>query len=253
VSVVALYVPGSRPDRFDKAAATAAEVILDLEDSVAPGEKEAARHAVAAWLPTYDGPVQVRVNAPGSVDLAADLAALPADVDLRLPKVQSPDGLTPVAGRRVHALLESALGVENALAIARAPEVVSLGLGEADLAAELGLDGDEAFAWVRSRVVVACAAACLPAPMMAAYPAVRDLDGLAQSCRRGRRLGLWGRTAVHPSQVAVIRAEFEPSAAEVAWATEVVAALDGTGVATLADGSMVDAAMARRARTLLRH
>ncbi|MFC4782863.1 HpcH/HpaI aldolase/citrate lyase family protein [Nocardioides sp. MAHUQ-72] len=251
MSTVALYVPGSRPDRFDKAAATGAEVIVDLEDSVAPDDKAAARTAVAAWVASYDGPVQVRVNAPGSSDLAQDLAALPDRVDLRVPKVSGPEDLEHVAGRRVHAILESAAGVENALAVARAPEVVSLALGEADLAAELGLAGEEAYAWIRSRVVVASAAAGLPAPMMSAYPAVRDLAGLEESCRLGRRLGMRGRTAVHPSQVEVIRSVFAPSPDEIGWASDVLAALSSTGVATLPDGSMVDAAMARRARSIL--
>lgn len=253
MSVVLLYVPGSRPDRFDKAAATGAGVILDLEDSVAAEDKPAARAAVGQWLATtaYDGELQVRVNSAHSAELWFDLATLPAQVDLRLPKVESLADLEPVADRRVHAILESAAGVENALAIARHPAVRTLSLGEADLAAELGMDGDEAFGWIRSRVVVATAAAGLPAPMMAAYPALRDLDGLAESCRRGRRLGMRGRTAVHPSQVPVIRSVFEPSPAEVAWANDVLAALSSTGVATLSDGSMVDAAMARRARAIL--
>jgi citrate lyase subunit beta / citryl-CoA lyase len=251
VSVVALYVPGSRPDRFDKAAATGAEVILDLEDSVAAAEKASAREAVAAWVSAYDGPVQVRVNAPGSPELADDLAALPPDVAVRLPKVASVADLERLAGRQVHAILESAEGVENAAAIARVAEVASLALGEADLAAELGLDGEDAFAWVRSRLVVAAAAAGLPAPMMSAYPAVRDLGGLEESCRRGRRLGMRGRTAIHPSQVAVIRSVFAPTEAELSWATEVMDALAARGVATLSDGSMVDAAMARRARAIL--
>lgn len=250
-SVVALYVPGSRPDRFGKAAATGAEVILDLEDSVAPAERPTAREAIDAFLGSYDGLVQVRVNAPGSADLAADLASLPADVDVRLPKVEDVSDLASLAGRRVHALLESARGIEAAAEIARAPEVVSLSLGEADLAAELGLADEEAFDWVRSRVVVAAAAAGLPAPMMSAYPRFRDLDGLAASCRRGRRMGMWGRTAVHPVQVPVIREEFAPTDQELAWARAVLDALDSAGVAALPDGSMVDAAMARRARRLL--
>jgi citrate lyase subunit beta/citryl-CoA lyase len=247
----ALYVPGSRPDRFDKAAATGAEVILDLEDSVAPVERPSARVAVAEWLRTCTVPVQVRVNRPGSDDLAADLALLPDDAVLRVPKVTGRDDLVSLAGRRLCALIESALGVERAFDIAEAPGVEAIALGEADLAAELSLSGDDGFAWIRSRVVVAAAAAGLPAPMMSAYPAVSDLDGLADSCRAGRELGMWGRTAVHPRQVPVIRAAFEPDPGELIWAERVLKALEGTGVATLEDGSMVDAAMARRARTLL--
>ncbi|MGI8646058.1 MAG: HpcH/HpaI aldolase/citrate lyase family protein, partial [Nocardioides sp.] len=229
--------------------------ILDLEDSVADNDKaaaRAARAAVAAWLPGASVTVQVRVNAPGSAALAADLAALPPDAALRVPKVSGTDDLAALAGREVHAILESALGIERAFAIASHPAVQSLALGEADLAAELGLEGEDAFAWVRSRVVVAARAAGLPAPMMSAYPDPRDLGGLARSCATGRRLGFHGRTAVHPAQVPVIRDAFAPTDADVAWAREVLAALDSSGVARRADGSMVDEAMRRRAEGILR-
>ena len=159
-AVSALYVPGSRPDRFDRAAASGADVvILDLEDSVAAEDKAAARDAVAAWLPGAPVAVQVRVNAPGADALTADLAALPPDAVLRVPKVSGTDDLDAVDGREVHAILESALGIERAFAIAGHPAVRSLTLGEADLAAELGLEGEDAFAWLRSRVVVAARAA----------------------------------------------------------------------------------------------
>lgn len=251
MSLVALYVPGNRPDRFAKAAATGAEVIIDLEDAVPAVDKAAARAHARAWTGRAEATFQVRVNAPGSADLVADLAALPASVPLRVPKVERPEDLEALAGRPVHVLVESALGVENLLGIATAAGVRSIALGEADLAAELGLEGEEAFGWVRSRLVVAARAAGLPAPMMSAYPALADLDGLAASCERGRRLGLRGRTAVHPRQVPVIRTAFAARPEDRAWATEVLAALDGPGVATLADGSMVDAAMARRARAII--
>lgn len=251
MSAVALYVPGSRPDRFEKAAATGAEVILDLEDAVAPEEKARARAYVAEWVVHAEVPCQVRVNRPGSAELAADLAALPRHVPLRVPKVERPEDLAGLGARPLHVLVESALGVENLLTIASTRGVASVGLGEADLAADLGLDGEEALAWVRSRLVVAARAAGLPAPMMAAYPAISDLDGLAASCEVGRRLGMRGRTAVHPSQVPVIRSAFGPKPDEVDWAQAVLATLDRGGVARLADGSMVDAAMARRARAIL--
>ena len=150
-----LYVPGDRPDRFAKAVASGADVvILDLEDAVAPDRKDTAREAVCAWLAgSGDGPAgtQVRVNPPTSDLGRADLAALPAGVAVRVPKVESPDALDAVGrGRPVHALLESALGVEQASAIASHSAVRTIGLGEADLAAELGLATEEAFDWIRS-------------------------------------------------------------------------------------------------------
>lgn len=250
-NLVALYVPGSRPDRFEKAAASGAEMILDLEDSVAAADKAQARLSVASWLAHCEVPVQVRVNAPGSAALAADLEAIGTYDNVRLPKVERASDLDVVAGRRVHALIETALGVENVFAIASAPQVVSVALGEADLAAELGLDGEDAFAWVRSRLVVAARAAGLPAPMMSAYADLANIDGLRESCRIGRALGMRGRTAVHPRQVEVIRSVFAPADTEESWARQVLAALGRSGVATLDDGSMVDKAMALRAEAIL--
>ncbi|MFP5251348.1 MAG: HpcH/HpaI aldolase/citrate lyase family protein, partial [Actinomycetes bacterium] len=92
----------------------------------------------------------------------------------------------------------------------------------------------------------------LPAPLMSVYPAIADLEGLEADSRVGAALGFGGRTAVHPAQIAPIRRAFAPSAGEVAWAEEVLAALDSTvGVTTLADGQMVDEAMRRRAERIL--
>jgi citrate lyase subunit beta/citryl-CoA lyase len=255
--LTALYVPGDRPERFDKAIASGADVVIvDLEDAVGPAAKVAARRHVVEWLNLRSGDhpgVQVRVNVLHTDEGQADVRALPPDVELRVPKVDRVEDLTVVRGRAVHALLESAAGVEHAYDIARHPGVRTLTLGEADLQAELGTSGDEAMTWMRSRLVVAARAAGLPAPMMSAYPAIADLDGLARSCERGKQLGMRGRTAIHPSQVSVIRAAFESSAAEQAWARAVLEALAATGggAATLPDGSMVDEAMARSARGIL--
>ena len=247
--LTALYVPGDRPDRFDKAAASGADaVILDLEDSVAPARRDAAREHVTTWLASArDVDAQVRI---GSLD---DLAGLPADVSIRLPKVETPSDVDAVGERDVHAIVESALGVENAFAVASHPRVVSLGLGEADLTADVGITDESALAWIRVRIVVAARAAGLAAPMMSAYTDVADLDGLAASCAIGRRLGMVGRAAIHPRQLPVIEAAFAPAEEELAWAKQVLAALDGAaaGVAVLPSGAMVDAAMARRARSLL--
>jgi citrate lyase subunit beta / citryl-CoA lyase len=264
VPCTALYVPGDRPERFDKAVTSGADtVILDLEDAVAPTRKDFARAAVVEWLsapPTQAaselakaGCLQVRINHPGSRWGRDDLAALPIGIAaIRLPGAESIGDVEAVqrAGvRSVHALIESAVGLESLRDIARHPMVVSIGLGEADLGAELGLGGETALAWARSQVVVAARAANLPAPMMSAFPSTTDLDGLAASCALGRSLGLWGRTAIHPRQLPVIAAAFEPTAEELRWADRVLDALsDAVGVAVLDDGTMVDEAMAKRAR-----
>ena len=266
VVLTALYVPGDRPDRFAKAAGSGADVVVvDLEDAVDPGHKAAARANLLAWLPdAAAGTVDVRVNAVGTPWGRDDLAALPGVPALRavrVPKVASAADVAAAAGllpvdRPLHCLIETALGVENAYGIATAARVGALALGEADLSSELGTSGEDALAWVRSRIVVAARAAGLEPPMMSVHADLRDLAGLAESCRRGARTGFLGRMAVHPRQLPVIEEAFRPDAAAVAAASEVLAALDrgvedGSGVVVTPDGRMVDRAMAGRARRTL--
>jgi citrate lyase subunit beta/citryl-CoA lyase len=253
--ITGLYVPGDRPDRFDKAVATGADlVILDLEDAVAPDRKAYARDAVAAWLTraAVDCVLQVRVNANTADDLAA-LRGL-SGFEVRLPKVESlaqVDAVTAVLpDAAVTALLESAFGVEHALELATHPAVTRLGLGESDLASDLGTRTDTVLDYARVRLLYAARAAGLPAPMLSAYPAIRDLAGLRADTERGRALGWVGRVAIHPSQLPVIAALFQPSKEELRWAEEVMAAGTG-GVTTLASGEMVDPAMVGRARAIL--
>jgi citrate lyase subunit beta/citryl-CoA lyase len=157
----------------------------------------------------------------------------------------------------VHCLIETALGVERAYAIATAgPVVASIGLGEADLRGDLAVTDDGGLAYARGRIVVAARAAGLPPPAMSVYPDIEDLDGLAASCRAGRALGFLGRTAIHPRQLPVIVAAFRPTADEVVRARAVLDALAdadaaGRGTAVLPDGRFVDRAMAPGARRVL--
>lgn len=271
--IAALYAPADRPERFEKALDSGADaVIVDLEDAVAASRKDEARAALvdfaAAWR-TRGGSaprVQVRINARGSAAHDADLetvAGLPAEFGVRVPKTQSIEDVAAVRAalpaRDVHALLESAISIERAFEIARSG-VASLATGEADLRAELGIPagpaGETGLVWSRSRVVNAAAAAGLPAPLMAVYADVADLDGLNESCRAGRVLGFAGRTAIHPRQLDVIRRAFLPDAAEIARAREIVdrvrtATADGTGALALEDGTFLDIAMVRAAERIL--
>ena len=262
-----LYVPADRPDRVVKALASEADVVLvDLEDAVAPAQKDAARANAVRLLAEVppSRPVQIRINHPDTPWHAADVAAvasLPPGVGVRLPKIESPDEVRRHAdalpGRELHPLIESALGVEQALAIALAsPRTASLGLGEADLRSDLRIADETGLAWARSRVVNAARAARLPPPAMSVYPNVRDLAGLAESCRAGRALGFRGRTAIHPGQLATIRAAFLPSSEEVARARAVLSKMDGAtragvGAIALAVGTFVDVAMLDQARAVL--
>ncbi|MFI0224564.1 HpcH/HpaI aldolase/citrate lyase family protein [Streptomyces lydicus] len=153
----------------------------------------------------------------------------------------------------LYALLESALGIEHAFAIATAhPALRGIALGEADLATELGVRDEAGLAWPRSRTVVAARAAGLAPPPQSVYPDVADLDGLARSCARGRALGFLGRAAIHPRQLPVIEAAHLPSPEEVEAAAEIVRAAGAEGGAqALPDGRFVDAAVVAGARRVL--
>lgn len=256
-----LYVPGDRPDRFPKAAASGADVvILDLEDAVAPERKGYAVAAVREYL--SDVPTvrcEVRVN---DIHDVPGVLGLPGLSGLRLPKISSAEEVTEYAaaapGAELHLLIESALGVERAFGIASAhPAVASVTLGEADLASDLHLLAEEGFTYSRSRLVVSARAAGLPPPAMSVWAHVHDLDGLAASCALGRALGMFGRAAIHPRQIPVIVQAFLPSAEEVSRAHELVDALAASserasGTAVLPDGRFADRAMVEAARTTIR-
>jgi citrate lyase subunit beta/citryl-CoA lyase len=239
-----LYVPADRPDRVAKALASGAHaVIVDLEDAVAPDEKEAARSALAGLF-SEEPPVRVliRVNALetwAAADLEA-VRALPVH-GVVLPKTQSPE--LPDVGDRLalHCLIETPLGVERAFEIASHPRVDGISLGEADLRAHTGA-GDAGLDWARSRVVNAACAAGLPRPYQSVYMQIGDAGGLARSCAHGRELGFLGRAAIHPAQLPVIEQAYLPTVAEVEQARRIVAAAAGTEDGAFAlDGGLVDA------------
>ncbi len=263
-----LYVPGDRPERFAKAIASEADVVIvDLEDAVAPGHKDAAReNARALLVAATPKPVVVRINDLRSAWGAADLARLrdaPSLAGIRIPKVESAEDVravrTALESRTVplHCLIESARGVEAAFEIASAdPNVASIALGEADLRSDLGVTDEDGLLWARSRIVVAARAADLPAPAMSVYTKIDDLEGLAESCRRGRALGFIGRAAIHPRQLAVIADSFTPTKTEVNAARELLVALAQAntaehGVVVLPSGQFVDRAMIKGAERVV--
>ncbi|MFF3544489.1 HpcH/HpaI aldolase/citrate lyase family protein [Streptomyces platensis] len=219
-------------------------------------------HRAAGWATTAAEPV------PEHIPYAAEGPVPPAGHTRadHLAPVRTPPGSTatlapaaPPAASAVpatpalYALLESALGIEHAFAIATAhPALRGIALGEADLCGELGVRDDAGLAWPRSRAVVAARAAGLAPPPQSVHPDVHDLDGLARSCARGRALGFLGRAAIHPRQLPVIEAAYLPSADEVAAAQEIVrAATSEGGALALPDGRFVDAAVVAGARRVL--
>ncbi|GGT64951.1 HpcH/HpaI aldolase/citrate lyase family protein [Streptomyces lateritius] len=251
-----LYAPGDRPAVVRKALVSGADVVIvDLEDAVAPDRKAYALAATADLLAdTQPVPVHVRIHSPRDIPC---LAPLPGLSGFRVPKVTHATDIHRIAqavpGIPLFPLLENALAVEHAYAIATAhPSVRGIALGEADLRADLGVRDDSGLDWPRSRVVVAARAAALPPPAQSVHPDIRDLDSLAASCARGRALGFLGRAAIHPRQLPVIEQAYLPTPDEVAAAEEVVKAAETEeGALALPDGRFVDAAVVEGARRVL--
>ncbi len=255
-----LFVPADRPERFAKASASGAGlVILDLEDAVAPAEKAAARQDVRAWL--ADGnPCAVRVNGHGTDWHEDDLAAVAGhDCVLVVPKAESPELLSQVArqlGTGVLALVETATGVMGAQGIAAAPGVERLALGTYDLGAELGASPDDpdAMSWARGALVLASAAAGIAPPVDGVTGDVHDEERLASDVRRAARMGFTGKLCIHPKQVGVVETVLRPTEDELRWARSVMEAVTeaATGSAVvLVDGKMVDKPVVDRARRML--
>jgi len=264
-----LYAPGNDPRKIEKALASEADaVVLDLEDAVAPNRKEEARESVSEVLRSRPSmPVFVRVNTPGSALAEEDIGAIsgPHLSGLRLPKTESAEAVRGVAERLetlgceagIQCLIESALGLDLAPEISRSHErVVGIGLGEADLTADLGVRDEAGLLYARSRVVAAARAAGLPGPVQSVYTNVRDTDGLRQSTEVGKNLGFLGRSAIHPAQIPAINEVFTPTEEEVAEAEGLLARLEesagkGTSAFVLEDGRFVDKAVVESARLTL--
>ncbi len=254
-----LYVPGDRPDRFAKAAGSGADtIIIDLEDSVAPGAKSEARSAAAEWLAHSSSlPVWVRVN--NHPDLLSHDLEMVQDTHafgVVVPKATAA-AIAQIKVRCV-ALIESARGLRDAHELAESPNVVRLAIGEADLCADLGIDPspDRRELWpARSSVVIASTCAGLVAPAGPVATDLRDVDGLAASSEQLRRQGFGGRSIIHPDQVEAVHRAFTPAAGALEHARRVIAAFEsaeshGTGTAVV-DGVFVDHAVVRMARSRL--
>lgn len=262
-----LYVPGHRSDRVAKALGAGADaVVVDLEDAVPAAQKDTARELTVALLddrgPDDGLQLWVRINPPGTPDGERDVTALVGRrLDgLRVPRADDPDQVRAVAERTgvpLQLLIESARGLVRASELAGAHELVAgIGLGEADLAADLLVDRDEGLTWARGTVVVAARAAGLPSPVQSVWTDVGDEGGLRVSSERGRAIGFYGRSVIHPRQIGVVHDVYTPSADELAAAEGIVtiaaeATARGEVAALGADGRFVDPAVVARARTVL--
>lgn len=273
-----LYVPGDREAMIAKASQRGADsLILNLEDAVAPANKELARETVVQALNKNDfgrAEVVVRINPPdaatGYRDLLAVAAAAPDAI--LLPKVGSTDEVRFVswtlarleelhglpAGRiRVMCMIESAAGVMAAREIAACDErVTALIFGATDYSVEVGCAttvGNPGLLYAQSQIVAACRAAGVAA-IDTPHMNIQDAEGLVRSAQLAAELGFDGKSAIHPAQIGPIHAAFTPTPEQVAWAERVLALVNSDeahwGAAVL-EGQLIEAPHLARARRIL--
>jgi crotonobetainyl-CoA:carnitine CoA-transferase CaiB-like acyl-CoA transferase/citrate lyase beta subunit len=273
-----LFVPGSRPELFAKALNGQADAIsIDLEDAVPEARKEEARAAVAEFLRSPQALdsgklIIVRVNAIGSPHFEADVQAVtqPALGMLNLPKAESAADIHTVCAAlaraeslngvaravRVLANIESPLGLRRAAEIGAAdPRVAGLQLGFADLFEANGIARRDASNVHAAMFALRMAAA--EAGVFAydsAFPDIKDADGFRAEAGMSKRLGFWGKSCIHPSQVALANEVFSASSEDYEHALRVLAAAreaeaSGTGAFTV-DGKMIDLPFIRRAQAV---
>lgn len=269
-----LYVPANDLERLNKVLGRGADaLIVDLEDGVAPSDKGIARENLTSFLNDLNSDIEiwVRVN-PEKGALEADLAAAVhknchgivlakattlaeiQNLDSLITELEKSRGLTKKL--EVSALIESALGVFNAQAIATGPRITRMQVGESDLRADLGTSGsagETTTQFARSMVVFASAAAGINPPLAAVSTNFKDLDVYKKSSQDFKEWGYFGRACIHPAQIEIANEVFTPDADELAAAQDILDRLvaAGGGVALDAKGRMIDEAIAKIARRTL--
>jgi len=277
-----MFVPGHRQKMIDKALGLNADAImLDIEDGVAPNEKDTARQLIAEALGHEKAPHSparfVRINAIGHARMDADLEAVvrPGLEGLVCPKVETAEEVRKVdailnerepqlnmtrGGVKLLIAIESPRGLLNAPAIAAcSPRVCGLMFGAEDFGRELGLptsrEGEARdMLYARSAMVVAAASAHVQA-VDGVWVDLKDPEGLVGFARQSRRLGFSGMSSIHPSQIDPINTHFSPTAEEITYAREVVKAFEeanARGDGSIAfGGQLIDRPIVERARRTL--
>lgn len=263
-----LFVPATRPDRIIKALASAADMIcIDLEDAVAPQEKSTARANICDFLASSDfDPCRsmIRINASCTEYGRSDLQAL-AKLGQTVPLIMVPkvEGVAEIDGVRdefdgekpdIIALIESPKGLFAVEDIAECADrgVVALVFGSADYGAQVGCDDSwDALVYARGRIAAAAALGAIPA-IDGVWFDIQDGSGLTAETERIKTLGFSGKLAIHPSQVDLINAAYEPSPEAIDRARRIVdASSKSQAGVTVVDGRMVDAPIVESARQVL--
>ncbi|WGW11471.1 CoA ester lyase [Saxibacter everestensis] len=273
-----LYVPVTSRRFVEKAHTRGADAIqLDVEDSIPPGEKDAARRLLPAAIDEVAGhgvDVVVRINRPWRIAIRdLEVAVRPGVRALALPKVASADHLRiidevvtelesaagmPVGTVRFVAMVETVAGFWRLQEIAGAsPRVVALTLGSEDFATSSGIPPEPDLQLVPNQMTVLAARAVgvLPIGLVSSIANYQDQDAFRQTVLDSRRQGFVGASAIHPSQVPIINEGFSPTADEVELARRMLAEFDAaaeSGIGAIQfDGKMVDEPIVQRARALL--
>jgi citrate lyase subunit beta/citryl-CoA lyase len=265
-AVSVLFVPGDRPERFAKAQRSGADVIiLDLEDAVSPENRPAALAAIIAALAPFPvvgegNPIAavVRISGAESVDELAALAAVAEQagnglLGVMIPKAESVQQILSVltalpTGIACIPLIESAVGLVNAMALAGVTGVTRLAFGAVDFGLDVDATHATVFDFARAQIVISSAAAGIAAPLDSPSLSFTDMQIVSEEARRARESGCGGKLCIHPNQVAVVQQSFLPTPDQVAWAQKVVE-LEG-GAAQL-DGTMIDRPVVERAKKIL--
>jgi citrate lyase subunit beta/citryl-CoA lyase len=258
-----LFVPGNRPDRCDKALATRADaVIVDLEDAVAPADKTAARASFAAWYRAakfVPERVLLRINDQGTPWFDEDVAVID-ETGVRgivLPKTESAAHIERIAsvlpaGGFVIALVETAKGIVEVDALARASRLQRIAFGTLDYALDLDLTGDDrGLLYPACRIVLASRAAGIASPIAGVTPDIADEPKLLADLAFARACGFGAKLCIHPKQVDAVHAAMRPTEAEIAWASRVAAAVESGAGAIQLDGKMVDKPVIAKAMRIL--
>lgn len=253
-----LFVPGNRPDRFDKAIGSGADrTIIDLEDAVAPGEKEQARSAASNWLQKGNSAV-LRINGPDSFWFDGDLAvaARTRSAEIMLPKADLGSLQRVIhflVDRPVVALVETVMGLMQVDEIARMRGVSRVAFGNIDFTTDAGLPvSSGALDHARFRIAMASRAAGLPAPIDGVTTALDDEGILLTDLQRAREYGFAGKLCIHPKQVGLANSFLLPGDEEKAWAERILEAVEKAGEGVIQfEGKMVDKPVIERARSII--
>lgn len=258
-----LFVPATRPDRIAKALTCGADVVIvDLEDSVAPGDKDHARQQLHDYLANNpQAEVLVRINSSSSPEFANDLTLCTRFQNIRgvmLPKAETIQQVERVAsyGKPIWPIIESARGLAALPSLSFTGGIARLTFGALDLAADLSLESGTPGAntlldQCRYQLIVASRTARLPPPLESVVPDIQDMARVKEAASRAMEMGFSGMLCIHPRQVTAIHDAFTPDADVIDWANRVIAMSQCNDGAFQLDGQMVDEPVVLRARTLL--